>query len=89
VKQSLRCSTLKVGCVSQAACREGQLSGKSAKNARSAGISPPPASMKGRGLGLAICRQLAELMPDGEVGVENTPGQSSTFWLSVMLEKSS
>jgi len=45
--------------------------------------------MKGRGLGLAICRQLAELMPDGEVGVENTPGQSSTFWLSVMLEKSS
>jgi len=38
----------------------------------------------GAGLGLAICKQLADLM-GGQVGVETEPGRGSAFWLSVRL----
>ncbi len=39
----------------------------------------------GVGIGLVICKQLAEQM-GGTTGLESTPGQGSTFWFSLRAE---
>ncbi|WP_221798806.1 ATP-binding protein [Oceanobacter mangrovi] len=45
-------------------------------------------SVEGTGIGLALTRQLIELM-GGEIGVESQPGEGCRFWFRLPLEDSS
>ncbi len=42
-------------------------------------------NIEGAGLGLALCKQLVDLM-DGEIGCSSDVGKGSTFWFSVPLK---
>ena len=50
------------------------------------GDSSPTRSYGGAGLGLALTQRIALLM-GGEVGVDSTPGQGSSFWMNARLGK--
>ncbi len=51
-------------------------------------LQTPEQAAQGTGLGLTICRHLADLM-GGEIGVKSKRGEGATFWLAISFEKDS
>lgn len=50
-------------------------------------VSDRKKSIEGTGIGLSISKNLIQLM-GGNLGVESSPGEGSTFWIDIVMDKS-
>jgi PAS domain S-box-containing protein len=95
IKYNKRNGTLKVSCIKQSTqrlriCVEGNGEGLTPDKIHQLLFQPcnrlsqETSNEEGAGIGLILAKQLSELM-GGEIGVENTPGAGSKFWIEINL----